>query len=186
MAGGAVNELKKADSLIEWLNARPALSREAVEALAKSFQRSLTVDWIGLYKADLSLREAIEQGRTDLVPETVQWAAKQGVPVTRGEMVNRHPDMPPLPDDNYGRGKEQDLGFQCDYVRASFERYWIGGEPVPPGFVKRVAVLLRKAREHNRELRFLRAWHRHMGDELTGASRGSLIERLQKLENRRR
>ncbi len=78
MAGQA-KELRKADSLVEWLNAKPVLSSEAVEDLARSFQRSLSVDWIGLYKADLSVREAIEQGRTDLVPEPVHWAAEKGV-----------------------------------------------------------------------------------------------------------
>ena len=177
--------LRKADGLVEWLNAKPVLSGEVVEKLARSFQRSLAVNWIGLYKAGLSFEEAVEQGRTDLVPEAVQWAAKQGGSVTRGELVDMHPDMPPLPDENYGKGRDQDLEFQCDYVRASFERYWMAGEPVPPFFVERIAVLLRRIGERERELKVLRAWYRHVGERPTGARHAKLIERLEKLEERR-
>ena len=144
------------------------LAGEAVGNLARSFQRSLAVDWIGLYRAGLSFEEAIERGRADLVPEAVQWAARQGGSVTRGELVNRHPDMPPLPDDNYGKGRDQDLEFQCNYVRASFERYWMAGEPVPPYFVERIAVLLRRVGDRERELKVLRAWYRHVGDRPRG------------------
>ena len=178
--------LRKADSLIEWLNAKPVLSDEAVGNLARSFQRSLGVDWIGLCQAGLSVQEAIEQGRADLVPEAVQWAARQGGSVTRGELLDRHPDMAPLPDDNYGRGRDLDLEFQCDYVRASFERYWMAGEPVPPYFVERIAVLLRRIGERERELKVLRAWYRHVGERPTGARHTRLIERLRKMEQGRR
>ncbi len=111
---------------------------------------------------------------------------REGGAVTRGELINRYPDMLPLPDEDYGKGKEQDLAFQCDYVRASFERYWMVGEPVPPYFVERIAVLLRRAREPDRELRFLLAWYRHAGDRPTGTRHAKLIERLRKMEHRRR
>ena len=190
------DELAKVDALIEWLNANPVLTEAEVELRYEAFLRSMRIDWIGLRKARLTLEEAIARGRADLVPEVRQWAIKQGRKVTRGEAMAWRKDITPLPreseiyspnwDENQAAFREtkQDLGFNCDFVRASFMRYLGIGEVVPPYFVWRIAVLLRKAKETRRELQFLRAWCRHQSAYVAlGTREKKLAGRLHKMES---
>lgn len=189
------DELSKIDALIEWLNAKPVLTPAEVELRYEAFLKSMRIDWIGLRKAQLTLDEAIATGRTDLVPEVRQWAIRQGRKVTRGEAMAWRKDITPLPreseiyspnwDEHQAAFREtkQDLGFNCDFVRASFMRYLEIGEEVPPYFVWRIVVLLRKAGETGRELGFLRAWCRHQSTYVAlGTREKKLAERLRKME----
>ena len=189
-------ELTKSDALTEWLNSKPVLTLAEVETRHEAFHKSMRIDWLGLRKARFTVDEAIAQGRTDLVPEVMQWAMTQDRAITRGEAMAWRKDITPLPreaeiyspysdrHESALRETKQDLGFNCDFVRASFKRHLEIGEPVPPYFVWRVAVLLRKAKQKKRELLFLRAWCRHQkGYVALGPREKRLEERLRKLES---
>lgn len=189
------DELAKADELTRLLNSRPVLTAADRNSRSEAFRKSFSVDHIGLGRARLTVDAAIAQGRTDLVPESARLMLKEGL--TYGQALALRKDITPLPDTNISNGQDhdahsgvlkrtdQDLGFQCDYVRASFMRHMEAGEPVAPYFVWRIAVLLRKAKEPERELRFLRAWCRHQkGYEALGSRENLLEERLRKLENK--
>lgn len=56
---------------------------------------------------------------------------------------------------------DQDLGWQCDTVSNAFKRYLEIGETPAPHYPMRVAVLLRKAKDFDREKQFLAAWCKH-------------------------
>ena len=78
------------------------------------------------------------------------------------------------------RSKDQNLEWQCDTVAASFRRYLEIGEVPAPYFPWRVAILLRKAKQHDREKRFLAAWCRHFPFG-NGVKYGKIVERARKL-----
>lgn len=75
---------------------------------------------------------------------------------------------------------DQDLGWQCDTVADSFRRFRARGLVPAPHYPMRIAILLRKAKEHEREKRFLRAWCRHFPTG-NGVKYGKLVERARKL-----
>lgn len=58
---------------------------------------------------------------------------------------------------------DQDLDWQCDTVDTFLSHHLSTGDVVPPHFPKRIAILLRKAGERERERAFLEAWCRHFG-----------------------
>lgn len=74
---------------------------------------------------------------------------------------------------------DQDIEWQCDTVAAAFDRYRKTGEVPAPHYPMRIAVLLRKAKEFDRERRFLAAWCRHFPSG-NGATYGALLERAKK------
>lgn len=78
------------------------------------------------------------------------------------------------------KSKDQNLEWQCDTVAASFRRYLEIGEVPAPYFPMRIAILLRKAKQHDREKRFLAAWCRHFPTG-NGVKYGKLVERARKL-----
>ena len=61
--------------------------------------------------------------------------------------------------------KNQDLEWQCDTVDFFFSHHRKTGDIVPPHFPKRIAILLRKAKERDREKAFLEAWCRHFSHD---------------------
>ena len=77
----------------------------------------------------------------------------------------------------------QDLAWQCDKVSGDFHKYLETGEMPPPYFPMRIAIILRKAKEHEREKRFLQAWCRHFGGVSAdaGVKYPKLAERARKL-----
>ena len=74
---------------------------------------------------------------------------------------------------------DQDLDWQCDTVIDAFDRYQRTGEIPAPHFPMRIAILLRKAKERDRENRFLAAWCRHFPTG-NGATYLKLVERAKK------
>lgn len=74
---------------------------------------------------------------------------------------------------------DQDLGWQCDTVTDSFNRYLETGEIPAPHYSMRIAVLLRKAKDFDREKRFLEAWCKHFPSG-NGATYARLVERAKK------
>ncbi len=61
------------------------------------------------------------------------------------------------------KNNKQDLVWQCELVMAYWKLHLIAGEPVPPYYAERVAILLRKAKEHEKEKQWLAAWCKHFG-----------------------
>lgn len=72
----------------------------------------------------------------------------------------------------------QDLGWQCDTVDNFLSHHLTTGDVVPPYFPRRIAILLRKAGERERERGFLEAYCRHFG------TAGWFGDRLRKLGSR--
>lgn len=164
--------IAKVDALIEWLDAAPIISTTKVKALRKSFHVSARIDWIQIRKARITLDEAVANGRTDLIGERMLIALRKrpNAPITRGylESINTAPwpvtDIYDSPQDEFKRRLrmiDNDLEIQCDFVRTFFARHWQIGLTGISHYVWRVAVLLRRAGELERELRFLQAVCRH-------------------------
>ena len=165
-------DIAKVDALVSWLDAAEPISTEEAKALRAACQKSMDIDWIGLHKADLTLEQAVADERTDLVGERRLIALRDRpsaeVNLESLEDINTTPW--PIPDlyasdqDEFKqnlREVDQDLGIQCDFVRTFFSRHWQIGIIGITYYVWRVAVILRKAKELERELRFLRACCRH-------------------------
>ncbi|MDF2096396.1 hypothetical protein [Aquibaculum arenosum] len=74
---------------------------------------------------------------------------------------------------------DQDLGWQCDTVTDSFNRYLETGEIPAPHYPMRIAILLRKAKDFDREKRFLEVWCKHFPSG-NGATYTRLVERAKK------
>jgi hypothetical protein len=77
------------------------------------------------------------------------------------------------------RQADQNLVWQCEAVTAAFERYLETGEIPAPHYPMRVAVLLRKARDFDREKQFLAAWCKHFPSG-NGVTYAELVERAKK------
>ena len=78
------------------------------------------------------------------------------------------------------RTVDQDLNWQCDTVADAFKRFREIGEVPAPYYPMRIAILLRKAKEHDREKFFLRAWCRHFPSG-NGVKYAKLVQRAMKL-----
>ena len=78
------------------------------------------------------------------------------------------------------RETDQDLDWQCDTVAAAFERFQETGEVPAPHYPMRINVLLRKAKDLDRERQFLSAWCRHFPSG-NGATYGKLLARAEKV-----
>ena len=74
---------------------------------------------------------------------------------------------------------DQNMEWQCETVTAAFHRYQKTGEIPAPHYPMRIAVLLRKAKDFDRERRFLAAWCRHFPSG-NGVKYGALMERAKK------
>ena len=77
------------------------------------------------------------------------------------------------------RDTDQDLDWQCSTVWKDFVRYRRTGETPPPYHPMRVAILLRKTGETEREKAFLAAWCRHF-PESSGGKFTKLVVRAEK------
>ncbi len=74
---------------------------------------------------------------------------------------------------------DQNLEWQCETVAAAFDRYQKTGEIPAPHYPMRIAILLRKAKDFNRERQFLVAWCNHFPSG-NGVKYGTLMERAKK------
>lgn len=187
-------DIAKADALTVWLEAATPISEEEARTRRQAFQKSIQIDWIALHKAELTFEEAVATGRTDLVGERMLIAKRRRPDsvITQGDLENISTTPLPIPDfysrdhDEFKqrlRDIDQDLGIQCDFVRSFFSRHWEIGNIGITYSVWRVAVLLRKAKEEKRELRFLRACCKHKAANVCLEDRkNKLAERLRKRE----
>jgi len=79
------------------------------------------------------------------------------------------------------RQTDNDLGHPVKTLLKFFKRLYEFGEPVPPYYTWRVAVILRRARLPDEEKRFLAAWCRHYSEGRGGKRYLDLVERYGKL-----
>lgn len=126
------NKLAAVDDLVRRLNAAPVLSRREIERRQKAHRERVR-------------RQVTDEGRT--IDEAFGTPAmyRQNHTSFRGLL----------------KSTNDDLGWQCRTVADSFRRYLEIGESPAPYFPMRVAIILRKAKEHARERTFLAAWRRH-------------------------
>lgn len=75
---------------------------------------------------------------------------------------------------------DQDLAWQCSTVSDAFKRYLEIGETPAPHYPMRVAVLLSKAKDLDREKQFLAAWCMHFPSG-NGVKYAALVERAKKV-----
>lgn len=75
---------------------------------------------------------------------------------------------------------DQDLAWQCNTVSDAFQRYLEIGETPAPHYPMRVAVLLGKAKDLDREKQFLAAWCMHFPSG-NGVKYAALVERAKKV-----
>jgi hypothetical protein len=78
------------------------------------------------------------------------------------------------------KAADQDLAWQCSTVSDAFQRYLETGEKPAPHYPMRVAVLLSKAKDFDREKEFLAAWCMHFPSG-NGATYAALVERAKKV-----
>ena len=111
------------------------------------------------------LAEVTSRGITDLIFEITE---QTGGTVSRGQITTAlgAPDIWNLGQSEikpFIRSKAQDLGWQCRTVGEYFTYHQRTGDIVPPHYPERIAILLRKAKELEREGAWLTAWCRHFG-----------------------
>lgn len=128
------NALRNIDNLIQRLNNTEPLSDNKREKLHK-----------------LHFQQVFEK----MVDEGVNYRVASGTP----EFYNQDGQS----FREYIKNTDQDIDWQCESVRNGFSRYLQIGETPPPYFPMRIAILLRKAKEKEREKSFLTAWCRHFG-----------------------
>lgn len=75
---------------------------------------------------------------------------------------------------------DQNLAWQCDTVSKAFNRYLKIGEIPAPHYPMRVAVLLSRAKDFDREKQFLAAWCMHFPSG-NGVTYAALVERAKKV-----
>ena len=78
----------------------------------------------------------------------------------------------------------QELQWQCKTVSEAFDAYQTRGVLPAPYYPMRIAILLRKAKDHDRERIFLAAHCRHFPSENTGkyAAYTKLVKRAEKID----
>ncbi len=74
---------------------------------------------------------------------------------------------------------DQNLKLQCEMLKDSFEQHQQTGETPAPHYPMRIAILLRRANDYDRERKFLAAWCKHFLSG-NGSTYGKLVERARK------
>ena len=80
---------------------------------------------------------------------------------------------------SFQKGANDDLELQCRLLNEFFSHYLATGSHPPPASAWRIAVILRKRKEHQLERDFLSAWVTHFDSEV--GTYGKLAERYRKL-----
>ena len=81
------------------------------------------------------------------------------------------------------RETDNDLGEQVAILSQFLVRHLTIGEPIPPYYAWRVAIILRRAKLIDEEKRFLAAWCLHYPDGSGGRRYAALVERHRKLNS---
>jgi hypothetical protein len=116
-------------------------------------------------------RESTRAATTKMLDEGLTYGQASGAP----EFLNQDEESFRA----FMKKADQDLQWQCETVTAAFKRYRQTGEIPAPHYPMRVAVLLHKAKDFDREKQFLAAWCRHFPTG-NGAAYAALVERATK------
>lgn len=146
-------EYELLEALIDRLNDTPVMT-SAQEAALDAKRRELMHDWIG---------GMLDQGLT--------YNQASGGP----EIYNQ-------PEGDFRaelKRTDSDLRVQIDRFQASLNRWFATGESHPPYWPWRIAVILSKAKELERERRFLAAYCRHFWNR-KGRQDEMILERAEK------
>ncbi|WP_372972420.1 hypothetical protein [Marinobacter sp.] len=81
---------------------------------------------------------------------------------------------------SFQKGANDDLELQCRLLNEFFSYYLATGEHPPPASAWRIAVILRKRKEHLLEREFLLSWIKHFGNTI-GNTYEKLVDRYRKL-----
>jgi hypothetical protein len=84
---------------------------------------------------------------------------------------------------SYLNDRADDLGQHVAILSDAFVRHLDIGEPIPPYYAWRVAVILRRAKFRKEESRFLSAWCLHYPNGDGGRRYADLVERHRKLNS---
>ena len=111
-------------------------------------QRLSETEPLGAEKRDALYKAFSRRVTESILRDGVNWGEAAGL----HDIYERDP-----------RQWDQDLYWQCDAVSAFFSHHLETGDIMPPHFPMRVAILLREAKEAEREKEFLAACCRHFG-----------------------
>lgn len=98
-------------------------------------------------------REFSRRTTNKMIDDGVTWGEASGAP-TFYQL-----DEKPLRE--FMKVKNQDLDWQCDTVDQFLTYHRTTGDIIPPHFPGRIVILLRKAKDFEREQAFLEAWIPH-------------------------
>ena len=76
--------------------------------------------------------------------------------------------------------KNDDLDAQVDIFNEALDLWFLHGEPHPPYYPWRIAIILSKAKRKDKEETFLRAYSRHFKNRLGGARDAKIEARAAK------
>ena len=141
----------KVDSLIHSFTETPVMADKKRSRLSDTFRRD-------------AIARAFDEGLT--------YGQASGAPAFLNQDENSFP--------RFIKEVDQNLDWQCDTVAAAFEHFQETGEIPAPHYPMRIAVLLRKAKDFDRERHFLLVWCRHFSSG-NGATYGKLVERAKKV-----
>ena len=142
---------KKVDDLVRVFGETPVMDGKKRTRLAKKFTRA-------------AITKALDEGIT--------YGQASGGP----SFLNQDEDS----FRSFIKEVDQNLDWQCDTVAAAFDRFLETGEVPAPHYPMRIAVLLRKAKDIDRERRFLAAWCKHF-ESGNGTTFNKLLERAKKV-----
>lgn len=146
-----MGELERVDHLIEVMNGTKPLSQQKRDGL-----------W----------QEHWQRTKRRMLTEGISYNRASGGP----EFLNQRDEKTFRA---FIRKTDQDLDWQCETVEEAFDRHLKTGEIPAPHYPMRIAILLRKAKETEREKGFLEAWCRHFPAG-PGVTYAKLVKRAKK------
>lgn len=142
----------------------------AIDALIERLEAAEQIDHMALWEQAKEERYA-NTGR--MFDEGISW----------GEAMGAHPIL------NQGEGSfrtelesiKQDLDAQIDIFSHDLNVYFRTGDHPPPYYPMRIAIILRKHKQSDRERRFLSAYFKHFATKRGSRTDEKLVERATKL-----
>lgn len=142
----------------------------AIDALIEKLETALHIDHMALWAQAREERNAnIEQ----MFDEGITW----------GEAMGAHPIL------NQGedffkaelQSKKQNLDAQIDIFNHGLGEYFRTGDYPPPYYPMRIAIILRKHKQPERERRFLSAYCKHFAPTARSRIDNKFVERARKV-----
>lgn len=142
---------------------------QKVDDLIRLFANTPAVDPV---EVERRYRRAMRDATAKMLDGGVTYGQASGAP----EFLNQDEETFRA----FMKGADQNLAWQCSTVSDAFRRYLEIGEAPAPHYPMRVAVLLSKAKDLDREKKFLAAWCMHFPSG-NGTKYAALVERAKKV-----